>query len=148
MNESINKFLKSPLFYSDEHFNFYDWSCKDSALKNRMMKMVPKLKFLIKEGIIDGDKVYAWFKNNSPMVGSTYDDIRFSTVDEDDTFVGGVCPKSGHKYEIHKCSVWYFSGKDRKLVQKHFKDWGSFKKEIKINSELKFELIQGFKGKL
>ena len=146
MKTSINTFLNNPELNSDKCYNFYDWFCKDSSLKNRMMKMIPKLRFLIKEGIIDGDTNYVWFKNNCPMMGSVYDDMRFSTFNKDKNFIGGLCPESGHTNVENKCTLWYFTKND--IVEMNFKNWMTFKKELKDSPTLKEKLIKGFKGEL
>lgn len=140
---SINEFLENPVENSDKFFNFYDWFCKDSTLEKRMLSLVPKLKFLVKEGIIDGESNYVWFKNNCPCDGSVYDDIRISTLDKENTFLGGFCPKTGHNNIEEKCSVWWF--KEGELVTKNFKNWNTFKKEVKTNPEFKAELVKAYK---
>ena len=145
---SINKFMNDPYENCDDCFNFFDWFCKDSALENRMLKMIPKLRFLLKEGIICGDSLYVWFKNNCPMCGTLYDDMRFSTLSDNEDFRGGICPKTGHNNEKLKCSVWYFAGEERELIQLKFTNWSEFKKEVKNNPELKLELTAGFRGEL
>lgn len=139
---SINEFLSNPIENSDCFSNFYDWFCSDRSLEKRMMAMVPKLKFLVKEGLLNGDTNYVWFKNNCPMDGSLYDDMRISTLDENQDFLGGFCPRTGHHVE-DKCSFWTIS-KDRGLKTYEFKDWSTFKKEVKTNEELRAILIKNF----
>ncbi len=143
---SINDFLKDPETNHDRCYNFFDWFCSDKSLKGRMMKMVPKLRWLVKEGIIDGDTIYVWFKNNCPMNGSLYDDMRFSTQDENNDFMGGICPRTGHYNIDLECKVWYFTKDD--FVEHNFTNWSTFKKEMKNNQELKQKIILGFKGEL
>jgi len=138
MKISINKFLENPVENSDNCFNFYDWFCKDSTLEKRMLALVPKLKFLVKEGIINGDTNYVWFKNNCPVNGSLYDDIRISNLDKD--FLGGFCPTSGHNIK-DKCAVWTLKGEFKEY---NFKNWSAFKKEIKSNTDLRNILINNF----
>jgi len=139
MKITINEFLENPVEHSDECFNFFDWFCKTSSLERRMLALVPKLKFLVKEGIINGDTNYVWFKNNCPLVGTLYDDIRISNLNGD--FLGGFCPTSGHHVE-DKCIVWTLKGKCKEY---NFKNWSSFKKEIKSNTDLRNVLIDNFK---
>jgi len=138
MKISINKFLENPVENSDECFNFYDWFCNDKTLEKRMKALVPKLKFLVKEGIINGDTNYAWFKNNCPLIGSLYDDIRISRLDDD--FLGGFCPRSGHNVE-DKCTVWVLKDEYKEY---NFKDWSTFKKEVKTNVKFRKILINNF----
>jgi hypothetical protein len=70
------------------------------------------------------------------MNGSLYDDIRFSTIDGT-RFLGGVAPRIGYKNAENLCNVWGF--KDNHLVQFDFKNWSTFKQELK-NPEFKEKL--------
>ena len=59
-------------------YGWYDWFCYDGSLKNRTKKFLPILKGLKEGGKVDfGYEVC--FKNNCPLVGSTYDDMRISS---------------------------------------------------------------------
>lgn len=138
----LNKFLEDPIVNSTNYSNFYDWFCSPKSLKKRMLTLVPKLNFLVKEGIINGDTHYVLFKNNCPCEGSLYDDIRISRLDNEE-FKGGFCPASGYKNDIMKCNVWFFDN-NKKLITKEFKNWSSFKKKIKTNQELRDELKKHF----
>ena len=140
---SIRKFLENPIENSDSCFNFYDWFCKDSSLEGRMLKTVPVIKFLVKEEIINPDTTYVWLKNNCPVNGSLYDDIRFSTLDSEERFLGGICPRTGH-YVEDKCSVWAFDN-DRNLIEFNFTDLRTFKKALKEDPSLKSNLQKLFK---
>ena len=141
---SINEFLENPELNSDEFFGFYDWFCSDESLLNRMKTFIPKLKFLISEGILDGNKLYVWFKNNCPVNGSLYDDMRISALDEDETFIGGFCPKSGHTNIKSKASVWILLPEFKEF---EFKNWNELKMKIKNNVEFKEMLTRHFKVK-
>ena len=61
---------------------WYDWFCSDSSLKNRTKKFFPILKGIKEGGKVDFDWE-SWFKNNcSCAYDGTYDQIRFSSYDE------------------------------------------------------------------
>lgn len=141
MKVSINKFLENPVQNTDEYSNFYDWFCSEKKLEKRMLSLIPKIKFLVKEGLIDGEKNIVWFKNNCPLIGTLYDDFRISTLDGN--FLGGFCPKSGHNKVENKCYFWFFDS-NRNVITKEFKNWMTFKKEAKINQELRDELKSHF----
>ncbi|UOK16862.1 hypothetical protein [Vibrio phage phiKT1024] len=127
---SINKLLANPELYNEKNFyGFYDWFCSDGALKSRYEKLLKKVKILVELGFVDGDKCYVWFKNNCPVDGSLYDDIRFSDIRTDE-FYGGIAPSSGHNSEKGVCRFWTL--KDGYECDE-FESWSDFKRECKIH---------------
>jgi len=159
-NFSIRQFISDPDNNRDSCWNFYDWFCKDNSLERRARSFIPKLKFLVKEGILDPDNLYAWFKNNCPCVGNLYDDVRISTIDDDNRFLGGFCPRSGHanrrsRYSWEEesketpklCTVWWFENQEastENLIERKFETWSDFKRELKSNPEFRSELKKAF----
>lgn len=136
MNEriSIAELLNNPELYNEENFyGFYDWFCKDSTLKNHFKSLLPKVKFLVQYKLINPETTYVWFKNNCPCYGSLYTDIRFSLLDDNNTFIGGICPSSGHDAIKGQCSVWYFENGVKEI---EFESWSDFKNTIKTDKEL------------
>lgn len=153
---SITELLKDPKKHveADSCAFFYDWFCAENGLKNRALVLIDKLKFLVEEGLVDGDENYVWFKNNCPLSGSTYDDMRISRI-EGDEFLGGFCFASGHTGEKNKANLWLLGAEvvegeaetetdsnARKLGHALFEFplWRDMKKELKTN--------QGLRGKI
>jgi hypothetical protein len=133
---SINQVLENPeLLNHDNYWSFYDWFCSDRTLERRAKRFISKLKFLKKLGLVDGDKMYVWFKNNCPMCGGTYDDMRISTLDEDNKFCGGLCPKTGHEMVELKAELWWFDG-DREIQSIKATNWSDLKKTLKNQPDL------------
>ena len=83
-------------------YNFYDWFCKDTSLKNKADKLFPlAIKFANKMGI-DLDKHYVFFKNNCPVGHPLYDDFRICDK-ETGWVVFTVVPKEPRS---DKTEVW------------------------------------------
>lgn len=88
-----------------------------------------QVKWLVDKGVLDGDKLYVWFKNNCPCYGSLYDDIRFSTIANGEEFCFGFCPRSGHRNDKTPASFWIL-GKNIELQTFEFSDLRTMKKAI------------------
>ena len=83
-------------------YNFYDWFCKDQALKAKSERLFKATKRFVKKQNINTETTYVFFKNNCPVFGSLYDDFRICDVETGDV-VWNVTPKSGHS---GKAEVW------------------------------------------
>ena len=84
---------------------WYDWFCKDSALKNKTIKLTKKLKSILPSSKINTEDNYVFFKNNCPMVGKTYDDFRICNL-ESGSVLYTITPKDGHTVHKNQAYVW------------------------------------------
>jgi hypothetical protein len=85
--------------------NFFDWFCSDKALVRKQESLDAKVRKIAKSKKIDVDKMYVWYKNNCPVVGGLYDDIRFADLDTG-LVIFNVIPKNPRngKSEVYDAS--------------------------------------------
>jgi len=106
LKQQLEAFDKGIILDSDggesSCYNFYDWFCKDTSLKNKSIKLFKQVKRWVKFRNTDTEKVYVFFKNNCPMNGPLYDDFRICDVETSDV-IWTVVPKCGHS---GKAEVW------------------------------------------
>jgi hypothetical protein len=86
-----------------QFYGFYDWFCKDSSLRIRAERLMPKvIRFVKAHPEIDLEKTYVFFKNNYPMSGPTYDDFRICSIEGGET-IFTVVPLCSHSW---KAEIW------------------------------------------
>jgi hypothetical protein len=108
IREFLRKFDAGDFNSEDVNVQFdagwFDWFCKDSALKAKTQKLAAKLKSLLPSSKIDIDKHYVFFKNNCPLRGPLFDDFRICNLNsQETTVVWTIIPRSGHS---GKAEVW------------------------------------------
>ena len=80
---------------------WYDWFCKNESLCGKTKRLAPKVKQLAKSSKVDVDNWYVWFKNNCPVFGSLYDDIRFADIKTGDViYTIAFVKKYGQSVEL------------------------------------------------
>jgi hypothetical protein len=147
INEFIKKFEENDRdFLRQDCYGFYDWFCADSSLERRARNLLPKLKFLVKHGIIDGDTTQVDFKNNFPMYGNTYDDMRF-TVIETGEYLGLIAPVLGFWDGNLNGKCFVYRRKDTgdyDTNKMEFNSWMDFRKSIKDDKVLRRTISEHF----
>ena len=89
---------------------WYDWFCKDSSLVGKTKRLGNIVKGLKKGGRADIETCYVWFKNNCPLNGPLYDDIRIADLEtgEVQLTIQVNCCWNNHRY-----TVWGRRGKGK-----------------------------------
>lgn len=101
------EFLKGTFESNDRHTQikagWYDWFCRDESLRNKTKRMGKIISQIKRDGKINFDDWYVWFKNNCPLNGPLYDDFRFA-----DSKTGNVmftvqlnCCWNKHRYTVY-----------------------------------------------
>lgn len=141
---SITELLRNhdEIFEKDDSCGFYDWFCKDSSLKRRALKMLPKLQFLVDEGLLNGDDKYVWFKNSCPLNGDLYDEMGISSIGGDEDYLGGLCPACGHTSSAKEASIWMLNDGEMHTVTAD--RWVTLKKELKTSEVLREMVKKAF----
>ena len=85
----------------DNYGLWYDWFCKTSALHNRGIALLRKLKSIKNTTKFDKETTYVWFKNNCPCDGGLYDDFRIANKETQDVLYT-ISPKNNYD----EAEVW------------------------------------------
>lgn len=105
-NTNIKTILECAEFDTlDDHELFWDWFCKDSSLANKQKVLLGKVRKLAKSPKINVETMSVFFKNNCPMSGKLYDDIRFTDIKTGDV-IYTVVPASGFNSKYGQAEVW------------------------------------------
>jgi len=112
-NMNINtfaiRFLRGEFLASDVktqiEAGWYDWFCRDTSLATKTRTLGKKALQLMKSDKIDTDTQYVWFKNNCPMYGRLYDDLRIADMETGDV-IYTIIPSCGYERDKGQAQVW------------------------------------------
>lgn len=81
-----------------------DWFCRNTSLAQKTKSLAPKIRKLSKSPKINPDCVSVLFKNNCPLYGNLYDDIRL--IDDLGNVLYTIIPACGHTKTQGRSEVW------------------------------------------
>lgn len=146
---SISSLVANPSLAST-NFEFYDWNAVDSSLERRFNAILPKVKFLVKEGLIDGDANYLWNMNVALFEGGTYDEAHISNRSALNTgkYLGCFCFQTWGFIEggtafftiIDKSK----SNEAEQEVKFEYENWKEMKNSLKNDEEIREIVRQHF----
>ena len=100
---------------------WYDWFCQDDALAGRLQKLSKVVMGITDPYILD--HYYVWFKNNCPLSGPLYDDMRFEPLHGDRNgryfVVIRDSPHETHKWTIYTERHGFVQG-DAAVLHLHY----------------------------
>lgn len=138
MKTSINALINDTTL-ANEMFEFTDVHAARSSLNRRMDMQIPKIRFLVKENLIDGDKCYLTFTNIAPETGGTYDDTVIHTLPTR----GNPSKQLGRwsfqtwGHVVGGTSYFITVNEDGTETKHDYQDWKALKNELKTNEELR-----------
>ena len=144
-NLSIASLIANPSLAS-VNFEFYDWFAVESSLERRFKAILPKVKFLVKEGLVDGIDNYLWCKNNAVDFGGTYDDVRISTIEadvNDSKYLGGFCFQTWGCVEGGNAFLFFLDDtitKGERMVKLDYANWAEMKNALKTDETLRAKI--------
>ena len=109
INDQFNAFAEGRYMDSDGQdswcFNFYDWFCREGALRKKSDKLFPAMIRFCRKMNLDTSQYYCFFKNNCPSFDHLYDDFRICDRETGDV-VFTVVPRRTHRDGSTSAEVW------------------------------------------
>ena len=89
---------------------WYDWFCTERQLQKRGKRLMEILTFFVNHKKVDLKGKYAFFKNNAPVSGGTYDQVSIMDMDTGNAL---FCIQ-----ERNKGTVLYYDATEQFLVER------------------------------
>jgi len=102
---AVLDFINAKDFEKVQDLCFYDWFCKTESLPAKTKTLSAKFKAISKSSKFDLKNVAVHFKNNCPVNGRLYDDIRISDIITGNNLYV-IVPSSGYRNELGEAQVY------------------------------------------
>lgn len=97
--------FKNPSVETQIAAGWYDWFCRSTSLAGKTDRLGRKALQLMKSPKINPETTYVWFKNNCPVFGNLYDDLRFADLETGDVLYT-IVPSSGFQAKRGRAEVY------------------------------------------
>jgi hypothetical protein len=134
---NIAAIIANPSIVDQKTFNFEEINANKATLSRRFDMMMAKIKFLVKQNLIDTENLSTVFNNVTGTIKGTFDEM---DVIKDDKIIGGFCFQNGGFVEGGESYFWT-TNKDETRNVTFFTNCNEMKKQLKENAEM-IELIR------
>lgn len=134
---SINALLADPKgIINDKNHLFTVWTCSESALPKRALALIPKIKYLVSSGLVDGDSTYLSLANIVHGSSASYDVIHLFNI-ETGLFLGGICHSALIPLRYKESEIWIVDDNQKTVSSHTFLSWRTLKYELNNDEALK-----------
>ena len=125
---TINAIIADLNVTAEADYNFVEMNSK-ASFERRALMIVPKLKSLVKNDLINGDLIVTFHNVNASAQKGTYDECQF--LDNDGNFVGGINFQTWGLEDTGSAYFWVNDKENDERIVTYFDKWSTMKKELK-----------------
>lgn len=125
---TINAIIADLTITAEADYNFVEVNSK-ASFERRALMIVPKLKSLVKNDLINGDLTVTFHNVNASSQKGTYDECQI--LDNDGNFVGGINFQTWGLEETGSAYFWVNDKENDERNVTYFDKWSIMKKELK-----------------
>lgn len=125
---TINAIIADLNVTAEADYNFVEMNSK-ASFERRALMIVPKLKSLVKNDLIDGDLIVTFHNVNASSQKGTYDECQI--LDKDGKFVGGINFQTWGLEDTGSAYYWVNVNDSDERNVTYFDKWSIMKKELK-----------------
>lgn len=125
---TINAIIADLNVTAEADYNFVEMNSK-ASFERRALMIVPKLKSLVKNDLINGDLIVTFHNVNASSQKGTYDECQF--LDNNGNFVGGINFQTWGLEDTGSAYFWVNDKENDERIVTYFDKWSTMKKEMK-----------------
>lgn len=137
---NIAAIIATPSIVDQKTFNFEEINANKATLSRRFDMMMAKIKFLVKQNLIDTENLSTVFNNVTGTIKGTFDEM---DVIKDDKVIGGFCFQNGGFVEGGESYMWTTNNDSSRNVT-FFANCNEMKNDLKNDIELQDKIRETF----